>query len=68
MVSVVLKEKSKTSKFIILWTSRMDSKDPYNIFYYILITLFLNKYVFPSFQRDNMEFNECMPFTSLSDH
>ena len=68
MVSVVLKEQSKTSKFIILGTSRMDSKDLYNIFYYIFIRLFLNKYVFPSFQRDDMEFNECMPFTSLSDH
>jgi len=68
MASVVLKEQSKTSKYVILGTSRMDSKDLYNIFYYIPIRLFLNKCVFHSFQRDDMEFNECMPFTSLSDH
>ena len=67
MASVVLKEQSKTSKYVILGTSRMDSKDLY-IFYYIPIRLFLNKCVFHSFQRDDMEFNECMPFTSLSDH
>lgn len=68
MASVVLKEQSKTSKYVILGTSRMDSKGLYNTFYYIPVRLFLSKCVFPSFQRDDMEFNEWMPFTSLSDH